>query len=50
MESNITSHRNTSDKNIVKTLPVGFASFIQSEIFLNFWVKIYKEYGLLETK
>lgn len=50
MESNITSHRNTSGRNIVKTLPVGFASFIQLKIFLNFWIKIYKEYGLLETK
>lgn len=50
MESNITSHRNTSGKNIVKTLPVGFASFIQSKIFLSFWIKICKEYGLQETK
>lgn len=50
MESNTTSHRNTSGRNIVKTLPVGFASFIQLKIFLNFWIKIYKEYGLLETK
>lgn len=50
MESNITSHWSTSGKNIVKTLPVGFASFIQLKIFLNFWIKICKKYGLLEKK